>query len=42
MLNKVKQISHLDHMWRSMIEHDAGVQGDPIEMLESIKVSMEQ
>ena len=36
-LNKVIQISDLDYMWRSMIEHDHEVHGDQIEMYESIQ-----
>ena len=36
-LNKVIQISDLDYMWRSMIDHDDEVKGDQIEMHESIQ-----
>ena len=35
-LNKVIQISDLDYMLRSMIDHDDEVKGDQIEMHESI------
>ena len=37
MMNNTMQISDHDHMWRSMIEHDDEVQGDQIEMHESIQ-----
>ena len=36
-LNKVIQISDLDYMLRSMIDHDDEVKGDQIEMHESIQ-----
>ena len=36
-LNKVIQMSELDYMWRSMIKHDDEVQGDQIELHESIR-----
>ena len=36
-LNNVMQMIDYDHMWRSMIEHDAEIQGDQIEMYTSIR-----